>query len=171
MMCQNCNKKQATTFIKKNINGVITETALCSDCARKLNATQMPFSFGDFFSGFLSDFDPSPIGMPDVKTCPLCGSTFADIAESGKVGCPKCYEVFEENLMPTVRRIHPGTVHKGKKPGSASIKIDSGESETDRIEALKNELNRCIEEQNFERAAELRDEINEMTKEEGKDNE
>lgn len=171
MFCQNCKKQKATTFIKRNINGQVSEIALCSDCARKLNAAQLPFNFGSLFGGLLLDLDSPAVANAAIETCPVCGSTFADIANSGKVGCTECYEIFEDKLLPTIRRMHAGTTHKGKSPGSCSIKIPVGDSKTDRISALKSELSKAIETQNFERAAELRDQINELIKKEENGNE
>lgn len=36
MKCQHCNEREATTYIKKNINGKKTEMHLCSECAAEL---------------------------------------------------------------------------------------------------------------------------------------
>ena len=36
MRCQHCNQNEATTFIKKNINGHKEEMHLCSECAKEL---------------------------------------------------------------------------------------------------------------------------------------
>ena len=62
MLCQNCGKKPATTFLKKTINGETTEIHLCADCARKLGYVQrmQPDSFfgDDFFSHPFRLFEP-----------------------------------------------------------------------------------------------------------------
>ena len=36
MRCQHCNQNEATTFIKRNINGHKEELHLCSECAKEL---------------------------------------------------------------------------------------------------------------------------------------
>ena len=36
MRCEHCNQNEATTYIKQNINGKVTEMHLCRDCAEKL---------------------------------------------------------------------------------------------------------------------------------------
>ena len=36
MKCQNCGRNEATYYYKSSINGRVTETHLCADCARKL---------------------------------------------------------------------------------------------------------------------------------------
>ena len=35
MLCDKCGKNTATTHIKRIINGVVTESNLCSECAEK----------------------------------------------------------------------------------------------------------------------------------------
>ena len=49
MMCQHCNEREATTHIKKNINGNKTEMHLCSECAAKLGVAE-EFSAESFFA-------------------------------------------------------------------------------------------------------------------------
>ena len=48
MRCQHCNQNEATTFIKRNINGHKEEMHLCSECARELGVMN-DFDFEPFF--------------------------------------------------------------------------------------------------------------------------
>ena len=66
--------------------------------------------------------------------------------------------------MPTIRSVHGNTEHKGKRPGAIEYTVsdDSSDKKTeekDKIAELKAELKKAIEDENFERAAQLRDEI------------
>ena len=45
MLCQNCGKNEATTHVKRVVNGDTTEMHLCQNCAEHLG-------YGDLFSGF-----------------------------------------------------------------------------------------------------------------------
>ena len=62
MKCQNCGRNEATYYYKSSINGRVTETHLCADCARKLGYVQrmQPDSFfgDDFFSHPFRLFEP-----------------------------------------------------------------------------------------------------------------
>ena len=62
MKCQNCGRNEATYYFKSSINGRVTETHLCADCARKLGYVQrmQPDSFfgDDFFSHPFRLFEP-----------------------------------------------------------------------------------------------------------------
>ena len=94
----------------------------------------------------------------------FCGSSYSDIAKSGHVGCAKCYEIFGDQLLPSIRRIHGNTTHCGKNSRFGTKKAEKSAEMTkkDKIKALKKELDKAISEQNFEHAAELRDQIKEM---------
>ena len=62
MKCQTCGRNEATYYYKSSINGRVTETRLCADCARKLGYVQrmQPDSFfgDDFFSHPFRLFEP-----------------------------------------------------------------------------------------------------------------
>lgn len=168
MKCQRCNKNEATAYIKKNINGVVTETALCSDCARETGQFDMNFGFSDIFSNIFSDFVNPNIGyIGESVTCPVCHSTFEDIARSGRVGCGRCYDTFSEQLTPTIRDFQRRTIHNGKRP-NGKIEVEKEEKQVSERERLEKELKEAIAAQNFEYAAELRDKIKGLNESEDK---
>ena len=78
---------------------------------------------------------------------------------SGKLGCADCYTTFYDKLLPSLQRIHGKTRHEGKNP--TILKTDVVEN-VNVFENLEEQLKQAIAEQNFEKAAELRDRINEM---------
>ena len=45
MLCDKCKKNSATYFSTVNINGNVTETHLCAECASEVNT----FNFNSFF--------------------------------------------------------------------------------------------------------------------------
>ncbi len=161
MMCDNCGKNTANTMIEKNINGKKTRMYLCPECAAKSGALD-PFKYG--FDGFgMNNILSTMLGSSEEAhedKCPFCGSTFAEIARHGKAGCAKCYDAFYDRLSATIYRLHGDTVHKGKLPKNAGEKI----SQKRRLGDLKKQLQKAIEAQEFEQAARLRDEINDLRK-------
>lgn len=164
MKCQKCKTKDATTHIKKVVNGEYAEYMLCSECAHAMGYDnvfdfEMPDMFGGFLQSFFSGALPARSG---ASRCPECSSTYGDITNNGKVGCAKCYEAFYSELLPSIKRIHGNTAHCGKVPASAMYEAEENTStEKDELESLKSQLKTAIEEQNFELAAELRDKIKE----------
>lgn len=161
MLCQNCKKNEANMHMKRIINGRAEEVHLCSDCARSLGYSGSFADFGGVFGEMLGDvFGRGDTSLPAVK-CPFCGKSFDEIVEDGKVGCAECYEAFYDKLLPSLKRIHGSTRHVGKAPNAAKL----GKEEL--LETLKIQLAKAIEQQDFEKAATLRDKLIALT-EEGK---
>ncbi len=159
MLCQSCEKKQATTHIKTILNGELKEFNLCHECAQKLG-------YGSFFGNIGLDlnklFGSFMLGSSEknTKLCKCCGSSFSDIAKSGQVGCAACYDTFFDELMPSIQRIHGRTTHIGKLAHSAGTEARI----KNEIMKYKNELEAAVKAQEFERAAEIRDRIKELEK-------
>jgi len=172
MLCEKCNKNIANVYLKNNVNGNMTESYLCSACAGELyNKSYIPI-INLFDSKFESDIfsmlnfnnnklSPSLNSVTEKNVCPVCGMSFADITKSGKVGCGKCYETFKNELTPNVMRIHGTAKHTGKIPKDRSLYINAKR----KIGELNIKLKKMIEEQNFEEAAVIRDEINRINSE------
>ncbi len=165
MKCQKCKKNEATTHIKRVVNGEYTEHILCSECAHAMGYDNVfDFEMPDMFGGLLQSFFTGALpARSGASRCPECSSSYGDITDTGRVGCAKCYETFYNELLPSIRRIHGNTAHCGKVPQWAEKAKSEGKSQnpTKEIESLKSQLQKAVEEQNFELAAKLRDEIKE----------
>ena len=166
MLCQNCKKKDATTHIKRVINGEATESHLCQSCAQALGVGSFFDDFSlnlpDIFSGFFGD-SAFAIGESRLDRCEKCGCCFDDIIKSGSVGCSDCYEKFYQKLLPSIQRIHGKAKHAGKVPvRSTDTHTVKEKTPEEKIADLQKEMDKAVSEQNFERAAMLRDEIKKM---------
>ena len=152
MLCQKCKKKEATFYYKQNVNGQVSEVHLCADCARKYGAGgALPDIFGiDLLGGF---FGSAPSLPRKTRVCPVCGSSFGDIVDSGKIGCAECYKTFKDELAGTVERIHGRAKHIGR-----GVKKEKQIKENKEKE-LRERLAKAVSEEDFELAAKLRDEI------------
>ncbi len=164
MICEKCGKRQATTHIKKMVNGVYEEHHYCSECAQQSGITgdMFPSLSGFAKGGLFGSLIGLPFGEPtqtshgDTQRCPSCGISFAEISTSGKVGCAKCYDTFRSRLLPSVERIHGKASHAGKIPHKDETPEDRRKKE---IAELKEKLNKAVESQEYEQAAKYRDEI------------
>lgn len=171
MLCQHCNQNEATTHIKRNINGNREEMHLCSECARELGVMEelrmpsMSDLFGDSFLGnFLGAGAAAMNTLAGVERCNTCGSSFNDIVRNGHTGCSDCYTKFADKLQPSINKIHGKTKHIGKFISyDEAAEASSSDTPTDELEKLKEELREAVKEQRFEDAAVLRDKIKEMT--------
>lgn len=167
MLCQECGKKQATLHFTKILNGEKTEFHICESCAREkgelIPGTPNGFSIHNLLSGLL-DFDPAAHSSVANKVqptrCENCGLTYTQFSKVGRFGCNHCYQYFGERLDPLFKRVHGNTVHVGKVPKRSGGLIKFKRE----LDDLKKELQRCIENEEFEQAALLRDRIRDMEK-------
>lgn len=111
---------------------------------------------------------------PEIR-CKGCGITFEEITRTGRVGCAQCYQTFGQRLSPMIQRIHGNTSHRGKSPAKAQLTLQPQTGmrvvpqKTSLLEEKEKQLRQAVEEQNFELAVVLRDEIKAMK--EGKNHE
>lgn len=168
MLCQQCKQNPATTHIKRSVNGVTTELHLCAACAKEQGLSPlfggMAMDMNNFWGNLFSE--PSAAALRSTKVCNGCGSTFAQIAHSGKVGCPACYDTFFDRLQPTIERIHGKATHVGKRPTDTRLTVTKAEEDApkeptkeEKIKDLQQQLEACIKAQEYEKCAALRDEI------------
>ena len=183
MLCEKCKKNEATFYYHENVNGNQKNYRLCADCAKELEKSgelkawdkvqEDPFEgFGKLFTNPFKQMDKlfsGLFGAPALtggisqtkgqKQC-SCGMTLRDFLDEGMAGCPDCYSTFEEELEPTVRRIHGKSAHEGRIPTKFRGKMDTRK----KIEQLEKERSEAVRLENYERAAEIRDQLNELRK-------
>jgi len=92
----------------------------------------------------------------EMLQCSNCGMTFSQFLQVGKFGCSSCYQAFESQLNPILRRVQGGNwKHNGKIPhrtgGVSHLRK--------KISILKETLQDLVAREEFEKAAEIRDEI------------
>ena len=141
MKCEHCGKNEVSFVYRSNINGKVTEKHLCQDCAEKLGYSEkllarqqrMMNSFWDedgFFGGSLLDSFFSPRRS-------LLGSMD---------------RFFGEDLFDDFFREMPAL-------GSEEKAAEKPEEKDQLVEEKERSRFAAIREENFQRAAELRDQI------------
>lgn len=160
--CDLCGKIPATVHLTEVINEKVSKMHLCEECAKKKSHNmQAHFGLTDLLSG-LMDFGDSALKEESADAvgvaCPVCGMEYADFQKTGRLGCGRCYSTYEDRLSVLLRKIHGSDRHVGKMP----YKGDSWIKDQKRLKHLKDELERSIRSENFERSAILRDEIKEL---------
>ena len=190
MKCDNCGKENANVRYFQNINGEKTEMNLCEECSKKLGIDtninfDIPIDFSSFLGGFFEDFEkedfPYLLSSNEEKRCSGCNSTFEDILNRGKFGCPTCYETFENQIDNLLNKIHGSNRHIGRlgKVNTNNIDDKSNENESkevaskssntdnlkeEKLEKLKAELKELVSQEKYEEAAKIRDEIKKISK-------
>lgn len=170
MLCEKCKKNNATIFYEENINGKKRSFSLCAECADEMKKSGELPEGDDIFSSSLfgtSIHDslfgslfaaPSKMQISAKKTCPGCGYTFEDFRRIGKAGCAECYRTFSTELEPTLRSVHSNAKHTGRAPAKERAKHKT----EDELKSLKDELKAAIADEEFEKAAALRDRIRDI---------
>jgi protein arginine kinase activator len=133
---------------------------LCDDCAKAKGVNDPAgFALADLMLGLGAAQEiEQAAGGAELK-CPRCGFTQADFKKSGRLGCPECYKTFSEGLSGLLKTMHKGTRHMGKAPET----LRSSMEYAGRLKLLQEKLEKAIESENFEEAAQLRDEIKQVT--------
>lgn len=152
----------------------------------------MPINFSSFLGNFFEEekeFLPDFIKQEKL-ICDKCGMTYDEFIDTGKFGCENCYEIFSEKVDPILRNIQTGNRHigrgiekgnktdnernnekacRGEHCSSANTNInanikDNAQNNTSnkQLEKLKQNLKIAIQEERYEDAAKIRDEIKKL---------
>jgi protein arginine kinase activator len=163
MRCDGCGADDPIIHLTE-VEGEESHTLhLCATCAeaRGVEGPSVPENF--LLAGVLAQLGQEAKGVGEARardlvaqSCPFCGLTLKDFKDSGRLGCPHCWSAFEGRLRPLLVRIQGAAHHAGK----VYLPPDPSASELEkRLEGLRRKLQRAVELEDFERAAELRDRI------------
>ena len=145
MKCENCGKNEANFVYRSSINGRTEEHHHCQACAEKLGYTQRFFeqrpSIMDSFFGNNCFFGSMPSLMGRMLDSP-----FDDFFED----------------MPAIGAVPVQEIREEKKDDLMSGEEQSRFSYLRQMNALKHAQKKAIHEEDFERAAQLRDEIHKL---------
>jgi protein arginine kinase activator len=160
MLCCICKEKEATVHLTQIAGDKMQKVDLCEECAKTKGVNDPTgFSLADLLLGLgASQEIEAASGGVEIK-CSRCGFTQADFKKAGRLGCPECYKTFADGLDSLLKSMHKGTHHVGKVPEAFRQSRDL----SDRLKHLQKKLAKAIEDENFEQAATLRDEIKQMT--------
>ena len=158
MTCENWGKNEVTLIYQSNINGKVTEKHLCSECAEKLGYTQkiaarnrsmMQSFFGGSLlgNGFFDDFF-SPMPSLMGRSGWLLEDPFDDFfAEMPALSAAPVQQQEEQQKQQN------DLVGKEEQSRFAYMR---------QVNALKLEMKKAVHQENFERAAQLRDQIHQL---------
>lgn len=160
MLCQICKQREATVHYTRIVNQKKVGMYVCGQCAGEND--EIKVNIHKFLSGIMgidtvNNIEDTPI---TIKKCASCGMTIEEFNKTGMLGCTKCYEAFGDSIQTMLKRIHGNARHQGKIPHKLSGKIN----EEKNLRHLREELQQCIQREDYEKAAQLRDEIRAMGK-------
>lgn len=164
MKCQSCGKKEATVRYMENINGKKQEMHFCIDCAKKLGFVNFSDMISPIFTNipnFFGDF-----ALKEELKCPTCGYTFDDYTNTGLFGCQDCYDTFGDRLDDIFLKLHGKNRHiklDGRNLGKRYKKEEKKDlSKEEKLLSLKDELKELVENEEYEKAAVIRDKIKKL---------
>jgi len=146
-VCDFCRKGEADTFFQWSGLVGSHEKAMCRECSGRMGLEGAPFDVAkaaaEVFSGLCREEAPRcAVGEPAPDKCPHCGTDLQTILDKSLIGCEKCYVVFRSLIKSSL----VGT-RKGEDP------------ENSIVDRFVQELSEAIAAEDYERAAQLRDQI------------
>lgn len=177
-LCDRCKKNTATVLVESIVNGVKSQNHLCQECVVKLEssfgnignigniANIANISFDSFLKSFLetivfgSEYFTKPMETNVNPVCGTCGQTYEEFMQTSRLGCADCYNVFRPQLEVLLKNIQGSNVHDGKIPSRAGSELLFKKE----LNNLKNLLRTAVQEEEYEKAAALRDKIRQLQK-------
>lgn len=170
MKCQKCNN-MATFHITELTGGKPYELHLCPEHAQEyLQQTKENMPVTSNMATALAHHMAQQMALNkaarelariDEEMCPVCGITFWEFRNHHRFGCAHDYVFFEKQLEPLLLEIHGETQHRGKCPSRASRLSEKYNS----LIRLRRDMSKVVEEELYEQASVIRDEIRGIEKE------
>ena len=154
-MCDDCGLFPAEVHLTQIVERKSESLFLCTECAKKRDI---------HIAGEIPDAPAASFESAEVRECPNCRTTLSDFRGNERVGCPECYHAFDKEIELLIKQVHGVTDYQGKKYRSAI----TGNADKVALSKLHKALESAVENENFERAAALRDAIHNLNAKEGK---
>jgi protein arginine kinase activator len=169
MLCVQCKKRQAEVNITQIKNNKKTVLSLCKQCAAQHGFQNPldsgPFPLADLLLGMTKGFNRPEAGEKEEPLhCSGCNLSFEEFAQQGRFGCGSCYSSFRPRLEGIMRKIHGSSMHRGRNPGMGAAATHNQIVPVKEEERVERELVKAIDNEDFERAAELRDKLKSLRK-------
>lgn len=165
MLCEKCQRRQATIHLTEIIKDLKSELHLCEHCAKEVGLNSKLSNFTISVPEMLSFLDVGELERDSNSlVCQSCGLSYTEFRSSGMLGCPECYISFEKPLESIILGHHGEKKHLGKNPNGLQplLAVNNGarkEKMLQSLEELHAALEKAVFEERYEEAAALRDRI------------
>ncbi|MBX3420275.1 MAG: UvrB/UvrC motif-containing protein [Pirellulaceae bacterium] len=158
MKCQHCEKPATFHITELTQPSGPVKVHLCEEHARIYLAQETedvpPNALANLLAKQLKlEQTAEQLAKLDKKTCPMCGLSFAEFRQAGRLGCAYDYVCFQPDLEPLLKNIHGSTTHQGKRPSRPLGAPDRQH----RLLQLRREMQDAINHENYEKASKIRD--------------
>lgn len=185
MKCDRCDNEAQVT-VKAIINGKEHNFHLCNDCVNKLSKEPIDnvegfkevdinnFDLRSLMDKFIPSLEEIIDSYYEYKYnknnysfsyfdslkdnhCPRCGNSYTNI-KSGVFSCPHCYEIEEKMTDKILKQVNNFSKYEGDYPKKYKDFRKLGI----KIKNLQEKLQKSVEIEDFEKAQDLKDEIDKL---------
>ncbi len=182
MLCERCKIREANIQYTEVVGGVKKEHHFCSQCAKELDFGPYSaifdgeFPLGKLLSGLLGIGEGQKESSTSQVVCPTCGTSYDEFVKDSRFGCSDCYGMFDLLMSDNIKQLQGSEKHRGKRPKkeenrqTVSAEDLSGvfkageESPQEQIRILEAKLKEAIRREEYEMAAQCRDQIRALKK-------
>lgn len=165
MLCDFCGNKEAIMFIEQvDDDGIKSRINICDECAQKKGILPESKNIASNILNVFKEINSNPSNskivnsekpVNIVKKCPVCSMSLKNLKLFGKLGCPECYEYFKDDVEKFIEKSGFVKSFQGSIPARISIKKTSLMEKIN----LQKKLEDALSQEDYERAAILRDQI------------
>lgn len=165
-LCNECGLKDGTVKVRRIDGTAVEELLLCDDCAKNHGIDRgyrwrRP-STGDLLEHLI---DPTVGDSDDETQCPICGTGRESLRKTGRVGCAECYRTLQPEVGKLINEVREGRgplVSGGGYRGRMPRKLRRYKALFVDRELMREQLRSALEEESYEDAADLRDQLSEL---------
>jgi protein arginine kinase activator len=162
MKCEICGVRKAVIHIQQVKGKERIDLHLCEECALargiggEVDSDQrFELSISNLLNGLV---DIGKMKRAKDRICPQCGSSWESIRKRDKIGCAECYITFSEEIRFMLEKIGARGSHRGKLPR----RLNTYKKYLVDVVKLKDGLKEALKNEDYEKAARLRDRIREL---------
>lgn len=157
MMCDICGVRDAMVVVQQVSNNVRKEVHLCLQCAAQRGLSTHNGKLEMSLAGL---FDSISNNKKNQRHCPVCGTSSGELSKHQRLGCPECYNIFNEELRLILEERGVGGTYTGSMPhrlaNFKSVLVDRMQ--------LKVKLEQSVALEEYEKAAMYRDRLKALDK-------
>ena len=150
MLCDCCGTRPSQVTFQVAFADKKVIRNYCAQCARVLRR-------GDALGVQMAVVNSlSSEHVENAEACPKCGMTIERLQKTGRMGCAACYRAFGAATEEMLKKLNGTERQMAETVLDAPVLTETQQ----RLRVLHDELAQAVSVENYERAAQLRDEIN-----------